>query len=87
MPFCESCSRYWTPSAMTPQGSCPTCGRHLDKQPVATQGISTGKAHKIDVRQLAAGDGETSVKAPWHFTLLVVGLAVYMGWRVVALFL
>ena len=27
MPWCEDCSKYWAPSAMTPEGACPTCGR------------------------------------------------------------
>ena len=27
MPWCESCSKYLTPTALTTDGSCPTCGR------------------------------------------------------------
>ncbi len=30
MPWCEDCSKYWAPSAMTPEGNCPTCDRPLD---------------------------------------------------------
>ena len=30
MPWCEDCSKYWAPSAMTPEGRCPTCGRDLE---------------------------------------------------------
>ncbi|HVF76504.1 MAG TPA: hypothetical protein VM938_15820 [Acidimicrobiales bacterium] len=26
MPWCESCSRYWTPPSMGEGGECPTCG-------------------------------------------------------------
>ena len=26
MPFCDDCEKYWAPSAMTPEGECPTCG-------------------------------------------------------------
>jgi len=26
MPWCETCSRYWTPSSMGSGGECPTCG-------------------------------------------------------------
>src|SRR4029079_6879932 len=26
MPWCEACSRYWNPTSMNPDGSCPTCG-------------------------------------------------------------
>ncbi len=30
MPWCDECQKYWTPTAMTPEGRCPTCGRDLD---------------------------------------------------------
>ena len=26
MPWCETCSRYWTPSSLRPGGECPACG-------------------------------------------------------------
>ncbi len=29
MPWCETCSKYWNPSSMNPDGSCPSCGRVL----------------------------------------------------------
>jgi hypothetical protein len=36
---------------------------------------------------LAAGeDGEEEAKAPWHFKLLMVLLALYLTWRIVQLF-
>ena len=81
MPWCEDCAKYWTPSAMKDDGTCPTCGRA-----VATQQPITAK--NLNLRKLAAGeDGEPSdAKAPWHFKLLMVMLAAYLGWRVVQLF-
>ena len=30
MPWCDDCEKYWAPSAMTPEGECPTCGAPLD---------------------------------------------------------
>ena len=30
MPWCDECSKYWAPSAMTPEGACPTCGTDLE---------------------------------------------------------
>ena len=29
MPWCEHCAKFWTPSSMKADGSCPTCGRIL----------------------------------------------------------
>ena len=35
MPWCETCAKFWTPSSMTPDGACPSCGRTLSTTPVA----------------------------------------------------
>jgi hypothetical protein len=29
VPFCEDCSRFWTPTSMKADGSCPSCGRRI----------------------------------------------------------
>jgi len=83
MPWCEDCARYWTPSAMKSDGTCPTCGRSLERSPA--EPIT---AKNLDLKKLAAGeDGdEESGKAPWHFKLLLVLLALYLTWRIVQLF-
>jgi len=57
MPWCEDCSRFWTPTSMQPGGKCPTCGRVIAE---------------------AAKD---TPRAPWHFMLLLIALAVYLAWR------
>ena len=67
---------------MNEDGSCPTCGRLVEapkRQPIT--------AKNINLRELAAGeDGEDSAKAPWHFKLLMVLLALYLTWRIIQLF-
>lgn len=81
MPFCEDCAKYWAPSAMAEDGTCPTCGRTLEApavQPPSGKGIS-GK----DLRELAGEDA----KAPWHFKVLVALVILYLGYRVVDLFM
>ncbi len=30
MPWCEECAKYLTPSAMRPDGTCPTCGSDVE---------------------------------------------------------
>ena len=83
MPWCEDCAKYWAPSALSDDGTCPTCGHVVE--PAARQPIT---AKNIDLRKLAAGDsGEDLGKAPWHFKLLMVLLVLYLGWRFVQLFL
>ena len=73
MPFCEDCAKYFAPSAMNPDGTCPSCGRELNApdQPMTAKGL----------RELALQDA----KAPWHFKLLVVALGIYLTWRLLQL--
>ena len=82
MPWCEDCAKYYTPSAMHEDGTCPSCGRELAAQQPIT-------AKNLNLRKLAAGDDgdEDDTKAPWHFKLLMVLLALYLGYRVVQLFI
>ncbi len=80
MPWCEDCAKYMAPSAMNEDGSCPTCGRQLAEQQPIT-------AKNINLRKLAAGADGEEVKTPWHFKLLMVLLALYLGYRVVQLFI
>lgn len=30
MPYCERCAKYWTPTSLESDGTCPTCGRQLE---------------------------------------------------------
>jgi hypothetical protein len=38
----------------------------------------------LDLKKLAGVDGD---KTPWHFKLLVGLLCIYLGWRVVQIFI
>lgn len=85
MPWCEPCAKYLTPSAMNEDGTCPSCGT----APSAT----TTEAPPVtlrnrDIRRLAAGEGgdPDDLRAPWHFKVLVTLLVLYLGWRIVDLF-
>lgn len=80
MPWCEPCARYFAPSAMSEDGTCPEC-----KGEVETPNLSgTVTADNLDLKKLAGVEDE---KLPWHFKLLVVLLFLYLGWRVVDIFL
>lgn len=64
---------------MTENGHCPDCGERLETPNVS--GRIT--PDELDLRKLAGLDGE---KTPWHFKLLVSLLCIYLGWRVVVIF-
>jgi hypothetical protein len=67
VPWCDDCERYWAPSAMTPEGRCPTCDADLEAP--ARVGGGDGEESTEDE------------KAPWHFKLLIVALVVYLVYR------
>jgi len=98
VPWCEHCAKFWTPSSMTTAGACPVCGRVLarpaepvgegDSRPGGDESTDAVTARPAtlsgaDLREMAGGDA----KAPWHFKLMVVALALYLGWRAVQLVL
>jgi hypothetical protein len=35
MPWCDDCSKYWTPSSVNDDGTCPRCGADLETPPPA----------------------------------------------------
>lgn len=80
MPWCEPCAKYLTPSSVNENGSCPVCGTAVEIANVNGERVT---AETLDLRKLAGTDGE---KLPWHFKLLVGLLCLYMGWRIVQLF-
>ena len=77
MPWCDDCSKFWTPSSVAADGKCPTCGRPLPAP--ATSGVAaspSGDPAKVNLKELAGEE-----KMPWHFKLLLVALVLYLGWR------
>jgi len=72
VPWCETCSRFYTPSTLTATGDCPG-GHHVVDPPAALPQASGG----------ADDPPEAPLRVPWHFWLLVAALVVYLGWRLV----
>jgi hypothetical protein len=58
---------------MNADGTCPSCGRSLLGERTT--------AGNLDLKKLAGDD----TKIPWHFKVLVLALAIYLGWRLVQL--
>lgn len=72
MPWCEDCSRFYTPSTLSPEGDCPE-GHHVADPEAAHTVVQSG----------AEPREEDDVKAPWHFWVLVAAVAIYLGWRLI----
>lgn len=85
MPWCEGCSRFYTPSTLTRSGDCPS-GHHVadaGDAPPLVQSSAPGR-DETGVRAGAAVDERSDrVRAPWHFWVLVAAVSVYLGWRLV----
>ena len=71
MPWCDGCDRFYNPTTHRPDGTCPTCGRHVGHPAVADQ------------TETETAEGPARDRAPWHFKLLVAATAAYLGWRLV----
>lgn len=79
MPWCERCSRYLNPNTVQPDGTCPSCGRPVDQGTLRAGDTSADLA----VEPSVAAEVDDGVSAPWHFWVMVVGVVVYLGWRLV----
>ena len=72
---------------MGSDGTCPSCRRRLAEPEIAsTTPRRRVTADDLDLKKLAGESGDDPT-APWHFKLLVTGVVLYVGWRIVSLFL
>lgn len=60
MPWCDDCDRFYNPSTLSEEGTCPE-GHHVADP----------------------AESAPTPKVPWHFWLLVVGITIYLGYRLV----
>jgi hypothetical protein len=76
LPWCNDCSKFWNPPDMAPNQTCPSCGR------VLVPGGGAEDASPVSPTR----NGTTSITrakgAPWHFKLMVLGVTVYMIYRI-----
>lgn len=73
MPWCGPCQRYFAPSALDADGTCPVCGE------------ATEQADLVPGAGENPEGPDEEVRAPWHFWLVVVATVVYVAWRIVQL--
>jgi hypothetical protein len=71
MPWCDECAKYWAPSSMNADGTCPRCGADVDAAGLAAR----------------EGIDDVDERAPWHFKVMVVALVVYLVYRFGSMFL
>ena len=63
MPWCDDCSRFWTPSSLPVDGTCPTCGRRVVTAGKAAQEARTPWHFKLLVAAVVLYLGWRMVQA------------------------
>jgi len=92
MPWCPECDRFLSPATVTPEGTCPRCGRVVDPGRARAPGPEApGTAEPAEALRNDAGSGDAEPEGdgdhdglppvPWHLKLMVGAVAVYLGWR------
>jgi hypothetical protein len=81
VPWCEACSRFLNPNTVATDGSCPSCGRAVE--PAERSAILHDTERPLDAQERAPVDDDEGVRAPWHFWLMVAGVGLYLGWRLI----
>jgi len=69
MPWCESCAKYHTPTAMNDDGTCPVCGAAIDESEVRASTLVQEEAAPWHFKLLVAG---TVGYLGWRFIQLFV---------------
>ena len=70
MPWCPTCDRFLSPPTVTPEGTCPQCGRAVEAGRVRRPG---GAAEPPPEEELPP--------VPRHLKILGAAMVVYLGYR------
>jgi len=87
MPWCADCDRFLSPSTVSADGTCPSCGRPVDpgRAHAPTTSLSASPSASLPASPSApatdAVEEEATSPLPWHLWLLLAALAIYLGYR------
>jgi hypothetical protein len=70
VPWCPSCDRFLSPPTVTPEGTCPKCGRPVEP----------GRAGPAGADDAPAAEEELP-PVPRHLKFLGAAMVVYLGYR------
>jgi len=88
VPWCDECSKFWNLPELGGEAKCPACGRGFVTSTArpsvapALPGGPTSPAEEPSPTDPSATVPAKAKGAPWHFKLLVVGVTVYMIYRI-----
>jgi hypothetical protein len=64
---------------------CEECAKYLAPTAMNADGTCPGCGRPVGESERRAAEVAADESTPWHFKLLVVAVAVYLGWRLVQL--
>jgi hypothetical protein len=85
VPWCDDCSKFWNAPDLNSADACPSCGRVIagtPPRPAVAPTLAGGPATPAHEEPGLPGTTTKAKGAPWHFKLLVVGVTVYMIYRI-----
>jgi hypothetical protein len=68
MPWCEECAKYMAPSAMRPDGTCPTCGSDVETPTAKAEEVASDERAPWHFKLLVV---MTVVYLVWRFFQLL----------------
>ena len=71
MPWCPSSDRFLSPPTVTPEGTCPKCGRPVEP----------GRARPPEAPVAGPSGEEELPPVPRHLKVLGAAMVVYLGYR------
>jgi hypothetical protein len=79
VPWCPTCDRFLSPPTVTPEGTCPQCGRPVEPGRARPPGDGSGQPGSGPEGAPAAEEELPPV--PRHLKILGAAMVVYLGYR------
>ena len=82
VPWCSTCDRFLSPPTVTPDGSCPSCGRPVEPGRSHTPDGAAEPPPGSNGRAEGASSAEEEfAPVPLHMKILGASVVMYLGYR------
>lgn len=65
---------------------CEPCAKYWTPNAMNDDGTCPTCGARVDDGHEHAAEAASDEKAPWHFKLMIAALTVYLGWRLISIF-
>jgi len=81
VPWCPTCDRFLSPPSVTPEGTCPRCGRPVEPGRARPPDGGSGQPKAASGPEGAPAADEELPPVPRHLKILGAAMVVYLGYR------